>query len=408
VGASRRLRYANPAWERLTGEVWAKQRGLKLSAYRSATDLGQTLMPPPEVWAGETAQVRRALPGQKSGPPWWDITFVPLPVATGLIGVVGFMTQYGERGPRKSVGKTPASLASLHAEHAAHYHFDQIAGTSAIGERFVNLVRVAANTSVPVWLIGEAGSGKATTARILHHNGPTREKAFVALDAHGVQPYLLEAQLFGKGGAAFGSSIGTMALHDPAALPRDFQERLAQYFAKPDGPRIICTSAMDPTTDSRLIEGFATRFCVFPVRIPALRERLEDWPWFAERVTTQPLAEDLGAVLMAHDWPGNLREFAIVLRQAGLRAKEQPIAAAHLPRYLRERHLIATHPLPATARRMSLSAVLETVERRMIEDALLQCHGSVSGAAKWLDVPRATLLRKIAALKIATAKGGDA
>ena len=409
VGASRRLRYANPAWERVTGADWAKLRGLRLSAFRSATPLGQTLMPPPEVWAGEPCRVRRAPPDATSGPPWWDFTFVPLPGGDGrLLGVVGFLTQHGERTTRRAAGKLPADLAAAQADHARHYGVELLTGTTAVGERFVNLVRLAASTVAPVWLIGERGSGKTTAARVIHHQGPTHAKAFVAADAHGVQPYLLDALLFGKGGAALPTGgIGTLFLHDPGLLPRDFQEKLAGYLSKPAAPRVVCASALSPHADPRLIDGFATRFGVLEVRVPGLRDRPDDLPWFAERVTPHPVADAAWPVLAAHDWPGNLRELSDVLRTAAVRAGALPIAPEHLPRVLRERHLLAANPLPQP-RSMALAAVLEAVERRMIEDALLACHGNATAAAKRLDVPRATLLRRVEAFKIPTVGGGGA
>ena len=409
VGASRRLRYANPAWELLTGADWSKLRGLRLSAFRSASPLGQTLMPPPEVWAGETARARRAPPDAVAGPPWWDFTFVPLPGPDGkLLGVVGFVTQSGERATRRAPAKLPADLGAAQAENARHYGFEFLAGTTTATERFVNLVRVAASTTAPVWLVGERGNGKTTAARVIHHQGPTRGKAFVAADAHGVQPYLLDAMLFGKGGAtlptAHGGAIGTLYLHDPGQLPRDFQGKLADYLSKPSAPRVVCASAVPPHADARLLDGFATRFGVLEVRVPSLRERLDDLPWLAERVTAHPVADATWPVLAAHDWPGNLRELAEVLRTASGRAGTTPIAPEHLPRVLRERHLLASNPLPQ-ARTMALTAVLEAVERRMIEDALRACGGNATAAAKRLDLPRATLLRRVEAFKLPAAGG---
>ena len=409
VGPSRRLRYANPAWERLTGADWSKLRGLRLSAFRSATRLGQTLMPPPETWAGETASARRAPPDAAAGPPWWDFTFVPLPGPGGaLLGVVGFLTQAGDRATRRAPAKTPADLGATQADHARHYGFELLTGTATATERFVNLVRVAAGTAAPVWLVGERGAGKTTAARVIHHQGPTRGKAFVAADAHGVQPYLLDALLFGKGGATLttphGSAVGTLYLHDPGQLPRDFQGKLADYLSRPAAPRVVCASATPPHADPRLIDGFATRFGVLEVRVPSLRDRPDDLPWFAERVTAHPVADAAWPVLAAHDWPGNLREFADTLRAAAARAGALPIGPEHLPRLLRERHLLAANPLPQP-RTMALAAVLEAVERRMIEDALLACGGNATAAAKRLDLPRATLLRRVEAFKL-PASGG--
>ncbi len=398
VGASRLLRYANPAWERATGAEWAKTRGLRLSAFRSATALGQALMPPAEVWAGATTHARRPTPGNASGPPWWDITFVPLPAAAGgLLGVIGFLTVTGERPARRAAGKVPAAVGEAQAANGRHYTFDFLGGTSEVSERFVNVVRLAASTAVPVWLVGEPGSGKAATARVIHHQGTTRDKPFVALDCRGVQPYLLDAMLFGKAGVMT-HGLGTLFVNDPGRLPRDFQQKLADALGKPGAPRAVCAAELPGHLDARLVPGFATRFGVLEVRVPPLRDRLEDLPWLAERVTPHLVADATWPVLSAYDWPGNLRELADVLRGAATKAGAAPVCPDHLPRTLRERHLTANPLTPP--RTMALAAVLEAVERRMIADALAVAGGNVSAAAKRLDTPRATLLRRIDALKL--------
>jgi len=397
VGPNRRLRYANPAWEVAVGHAFPKLRGMRLSRYRSGSDLGRTLMPPPEALAGKPTNVRRAAPGESAGPPWWDFTFVPLagPKPDSILGIVGTLTVVGERLPKKSGGKLDPVSAEVRRELAAHHSFERIAGTTTAGERFLDRVRLAAAVRTPVKLFGEAGSGKGATARIIHHNGPSAAKPFAAVDCAGVQPYLNEAQLFGKGGVL--SSLGTLYLADPGALPRDLQEKIVQALQRPTAPRLIWGTHL--ATDPRLLTAFEDRFAVLELSVPPLRERLEDLPWFVERILPagRIVADDALAVLAAHRWPGNLRELAVTLGTAAAE-HDGPIHAAHLPRVLRERLLIQQHPIARPETPLPLNFVLAQVERRMIEAALTAQDGSQTAAARQLGLSRAALGRRIESL----------
>ena len=230
VSGNRRLRYANPAWEKLTGESFAKLRGMRVSARKSAMALGNALAPPPEVWAGREAHVRHAAPDATLGPPWWDLTFLPL-MGDGdgrVLGVVGLLSVVGAVKPLPRV-RMPAEVAAERAAHAGRFTFDLLAGASAVSQRMTSQARAAAIGEVPVWVIGEPGSGKETLARVIHHNSPRRERAFVALTCGGVQPYLIEGMLFGKGGLANGPHAGTLYLKHPAELVRPLQDRILAW-----------------------------------------------------------------------------------------------------------------------------------------------------------------------------------
>lgn len=401
VGPTRRLRYANPAWEVLTGRPFAKLRGMRISTRRSAALLGQTLAPPPEVWAGQPATVRRPVPDADAGPPWWDLSFVPLPGPKDRpLAVLGVIAVVGNDAPRGEVRSVSAGVGELRRRHAAQFPFDLFAGASPRAEQLLAQARLAAATTVPVFLVGEPGTGKETFARVIHHNGSQRERAFVALDCVGVQPYLAEGLLFGKGGLLDGGQVGTLYLKDPAALPRDLQQRLTK---SEGGPRLICGShrpAADDVAAGRLIASFHAELSVLEIRLPPLRERLDDLSRFAERHPLPAISEDVWPALRAHDWPGNLRELAAILGQAAREAGTGPLTKEHLPRYIREKHLIASALVPATEKPWTLDGVLEAVERRLIEQALRKAGGSQTDAAAALGVPRARLWRRMEALNI--------
>jgi len=403
VSASRRLRYANPAWEELTGRPLAKLRGMRVSARRSASPLGQALAAPPEVWAGRPAQVRRAVPPAEAGPPWWDITFVPLPGNGRMLGVLGVVTKVGEK--VRKAEQVPANVADLRKQHAAAFAFELFAGPSPASQRLLTQIHLAAQTSVPLWVIGEAGAGKETLARVVHHNGPTRERHFFALDCAAVQPGLIEGLLFGKGGLAGTAHLGTMYLKHPAALHRDLQDRLAQWFTTPGAPRLICGSrhtALDEVATGRLVAPFHAALAVLEVRIPPLRERLDELPRLTETLLTRTatdrlLADDVWSELRAHDWPGNVRELAEVLASAAAKAADDVLEPAHLPRYIKEAKLRVG---ATVAKNLTLDAILEAVEKRMIELALKKTGNHQTEAADLLGVYRTRLWRRLEALGI--------
>lgn len=394
VGGDRKLRYANPAWEQLTGKTLSVVRGSKFSAVRKSAS---PLAPPPEVWAGQFARVRRAAPGRTDGPPWWDLTFVPL-LGDGdhrVLAVVGTLTVVGVA-PSLPRVKVPEQLAALRATHADFYTFDRLGGPSPTSERLVSQVRAAAIGEMPVWLTGEAGTGKETVARTIHHNGPRRERAFVGLVCGGLQPYLIDGLLFGKGGAAGGRVVGTLYLKNPHELPPAAQAKVLAWCDGAAGPRLICgatTPAAELVAGGKLARPFHTRFAAFEITVPPLRTRLDDLPRLVDLLGGPRPSADVLTMLKAYTWPGNLRELADVLAKAD----GGPLTKDRLPRVIRERHLIASLP-PAPPPPPKLDDVLAEVERRLIVIALAEADGNQTLAADRLGVPRGRLVRRMAAL----------
>jgi transcriptional regulator with PAS, ATPase and Fis domain len=405
LNSRRQLRYANAAWERATGASLAKLRGTQFSETRtSASPLWATLAPPREVWRGEAARVRRPAPGTEFGPPWWDIAYMPLRGNGDLIlGVVAVLEIVGTAPPR-GAAKLPTIFEQLRHRRLGEFTFDLLDGALPALQRLQAQLRWAAEQRVPTWLIGERGTGLETLAKVMHGAGRQRETRFVALECTGLQPYLLEGLLFGKGGLATGRSTGTLFLKNPASLPRDLQTRVAEWCTSASGPHLISGSLNPVAHDvaaGRLIPKFQSDLATLEVRIPPLRERLDELPRFLVRITPDRAApsEAVLKVLRSYSWPGNFHELASVWHDAGHRAAGVTMAPEHLPRFLRERFLIESSP-GHTRPQTSLDTILESVERRMILRALAQCDGRQSDAAAKLGLVRARLARRMDALKI--------
>jgi DNA-binding NtrC family response regulator len=401
LGKGRRLRFANPAWEKLTSLKLADALGMVCSSRRHSTPLAAALAPTPEAEAGKPDRARRTAPTGRSGPPWWDVTFAPLAGTDGPIGIVGFITVVGETAPAV-VRKMPSFVASLREQHAQAFTLDLFAGKSPATQRFAGQLRHAAESIAPVWLVGEAGSGKETSARVIHHIGPRRDKAFFGLGCGGLQPYLIESLLFGHGGLADTGHIGTIYLKDPSALPKDLQQKLADHVGeeKPGTPRLICGSMRTSAEDfvsGKLIPEFQTELSVLELRVPPLRERLADLPQLMAHFLPD-LAVDAAAfeILRLHAWPGNLRELADTLSTAAIAAAGEPVKKEHLPREMRVK--AGMEPLPAKPKPLALDPLLEAVERRLIALALARSQGNATKAAELLGIFRTRLSRRLEAL----------
>jgi DNA-binding NtrC family response regulator len=401
LGKGRRLRFANTAWEKLTGLKLADALGMVCSSRRHSTPLAAALAPTTDAEAGKPDRARRAAPTGRSGPPWWDVTFTPLAGTEEPLGIVGFIAVVGESASA-AVRRVPPSVAALRDRHARAFTLDLFAGNSPATERFARQIRLAAESQAPVWLTGEAGSGKETAARVIHHIGPRRDKAFFGIACGGLQPYLIESLLFGHGGLVGTGHIGTIYLKNPSALPRDLQQKLADLIgeAKQGPPRLISGSnetAVEGVAAGKLIRVFQTELAVLELRVPPLRERIADLPHlvahFLSDVAVDPAAID---ILRTHTWVGNLRELSDVLNDASLASAGGPIKKEHLPYDLRVK--AGFDSAPAKPKPLTLDPLLEAVERRLIALAMTRCQNNATKAAEMLGIFRARLGRRLEAL----------
>jgi formate hydrogenlyase transcriptional activator len=208
-------------------------------------------------------------------------------------------------------------------------------------------------TDVTVLLVGETGTGKELVARSLHAASPQRTRAFVPVNCAALVPSLLVSELFGHeagaftgavrrragrfeqadGGTIFLDEVGELAAEAQAVLLRVLQERVVERVGGgepvPVTVRVVAATNRDLAADVRLGRFRADLFYrlnVFPIAVPPLRERREDIPdlaahflhHFAEK-HGRHLAEIRPAVLrmlVAHDWPGNIRELQNLIERA--------------------------------------------------------------------------------------------
>jgi DNA-binding NtrC family response regulator len=447
----RRLLFVNRAWETLTGVPAAEARGWICSQRgTSGTAVARALAPPPEVLEGKPGRARRHVDQVAEGaPPWWDIEFFPLRGADGLLCIIGKITgalltpvagftpmpdalrrlrdRLARELPDNEAAKLwdPDKLVALRDRVAEQFRLDLLNDNLPALRRVAEQVRLACSPSCGggVFIVGEAGTGKHWLARAIHQHGPSRDRAFAALDCAHLPPVVLADLLFGAGGLWRRPGIGAIYLKEPSRLSHDLQVRLRdeiEEMAPPDRtdsprPRFIAGSRANPRDEviaGRLLDSLHAVLTTLVIELSPLRERLADLPSLVERQlarlntsrsgATAPTALTPAAweLIREHRWPGNLRELHDVLASSHARAAGAHIDSADLPAYLRQAVSLERTPAAAPDRPMPLDKLLEQAERRLIEVALQRARGNKSRAAELLAVWRPRLVRRMEALGI--------
>ena len=324
------------------------------------------------------------------------------------------------------------------------YTFASFIGTSPAAVEVKRQARRAAQSSSPVLLLGETGTGKELLAHAIHAASARAVGPLVSVNIAAVPDTLLEAEFFGvapgaytgadrkgrdgkfklaDGGTLFLDEIGDMPLGLQAKLLRALQEGeiepLGSNQLVPFDVRVIAATSRDLNTwmrDGRFREDLYYRLNVLPIRVPPLRERRADIPALVEALsedaalrngTVQPeIMPDALALLAAQHWRGNIRELRNVLEQAAMRSDLSYVDAAQLERILREAGLERIAPAspqlsPAGSDRAHLlrplAVQVSELERLAIAAALEATQGNKLAASRLLGISRATLYGRLEA-----------
>ena len=372
-----------------------------------------------------------------------------------VVGAVGFVLYDKVEGLRPILAKAEklqvrltAAELELAENRRARYSLASFIGDSTAAREIKRQARRAALLDATVLIGGETGTGKELLAQALHNLSPRANRPFVSVNAAAIPEALLEAELFGAapgaytgadrrgrdgkfkvadGGTIFLDEVGDMPLSLQAKLLRVLQEREieplgANRLVRID-VRVIAATAVD--LRARVASGqfradLFYRLDVLVLKVPPLRERLDDLPMMAERILDQicnrlglPLELDTGAidVLLAHDWPGNVRELQNVLERAVMMNEAPRLQASHVAAVLGGGGAgsggAARVPGddgggrgPATmgaalGQPRTLATSVAEAERRAIAAALAFCEGNKAQAARTLGISRAALYEKI-------------
>ncbi len=421
VNRHRRLLFVNTAWEKLTGVSAAQARGLLCGRRRSATtdvlaDLGPLHCPPDDLLHGKAGQVRRRGVSASGDRPLWDIDFLPLHDDRGLLCWLGRIRVLpAEETPGGRL--LPEAILELQARANRRHNLTTLTSTAPALRRVQKQVQLASQTRTPVLLVGEPGTGKHWVARTIHAIGA--RGAFAAIDAAGLPPVALTRLLSQPDGLLHREGMGTVYLREPAHLPRELQTGLAAWLEhapeRLGGPRLLAGCSCDPALAvqaGRLVEDLYCHLSPLVIHLTPLRERKDDLPALVERMLDRLRDSDGRAVtsltpaaweiVRSYSWPGNLRELYDVLAEARSHANKDRIDRGDLPANLRLAVTLDQSPGRETDRPIPLDAFLERAEKRLIELALRKARGNKSRAAELLAVWRPRLLRRMAALGLAS------
>jgi len=310
--------------------------------------------------------------------------------------------------------------------------FEEIVGTSPPLRAVLSHVSKVAPTDSTVLITGETGTGKELIARAIHKRSPRAARAFVAVNCAAIPSSLIASELFGHEKGAFTGALqrrqgrfeladgGTIFLDEVGELPAETQIMLLRVLQEREfervggsGPvrvnvRVIAATNRDlhaAVADGTFRADLFYRLNVFPLDVPALRERRPDIPllveYFTHRYATRVgkrircVSRETSQLLQSYDWPGNIRELQNVIERAVIVCDSDTLSID--ARWLSGRS-------PGTAPLASLSTgTLATHEKDAIEAALKASKGRVAGpfgAAGRLGVPASTLESKIKALHI--------
>jgi DNA-binding NtrC family response regulator len=322
----------------------------------------------------------------------------------------------------------------LTAEVAEHNDRDFIVGPSRTTREIVELVQKVARLSATVLILGESGTGKELLARLLHREaGGDPSRPFVPVNLAAIPRELVESTLFGHEKGAFTGAVrqqlgkfelaggGTLFLDEIGDLRYELQAKLLRAIQEGEIERVGGTHPIK--TDFRLIaatnidlekavkegtfrEDLYYRLNVIPIRMPALRDRIEDLPALARffltryntrfRKNVQGIADSTMRVLSAYWWPGNIRELENLVERLVAVSDKDWITDEDLPYEFHVAQLDNDGPETENL----LDRAVTTFERNFIVRALEKGGWNVTATAKALGIPLSTLKFKMDRLEI--------
>jgi formate hydrogenlyase transcriptional activator len=322
---------------------------------------------------------------------------------------------------------------ALREEIARVSMFEEIVGTSPPLQTVLSRVSKVAPTDSSVLITGETGTGKELVARAIHKRSRRSSRPFVSVNCAAVPRDLIASELFGHEKGAFTGATqrrlgrfelaegGTIFLDEVGELPAETQIALLRVLQEHEFERVGGTGSIQTNvrviaaTNRDLEAAIAAgmfrsdlfyRLNVFPIEMPPLRERREDIPllvgYFVDRFARrtgrhfQAVSKKSLDLLQSYPWPGNIRELQNVIERSVVVCETESFA---VDESWLSRPTLTTEPVV----QVELSGRLATQEKEIIEAALRECQGRVSGptgAAAKLGVHRSTLESKISSLKI--------
>ncbi|MEZ4462495.1 MAG: nitric oxide reductase transcriptional regulator NorR [bacterium] len=310
----------------------------------------------------------------------------------------------------------------------------QVVGESPAMKRLQQEIAIVAPSDLSVLVTGETGTGKELVVRRLHELSPRRDKPMVHVNCAALPESIAESELFGHVKGAFSGAHqdrlgkfelaehGTLFLDEIGELPLVLQAKLLRAIQFGEIQRVgsdrairvdvRIVAATNRNLEAAVAEGtfredLYHRVSVYPIRTPALRDRMSDIDalagFFLEkhrgRLGTLPLRLTEAALedLRAYAWPGNVRELESVLMRGALRAQTR---ATHDPWItIDAQDLFISRSSPRT-QAQSLAEATREFQRQLVADTIRQCDGNLAQAARVLDMDRSNFHRTVKRLEL--------
>ena len=319
----------------------------------------------------------------------------------------------------------------LHQQIQTEFRSTEIIGSGPEMQQVFKLTDQVAFASSTVIILGETGTGKELVARAIHNASPRRNKLMVKVNCAALPANLIESELFGHERGSFTGATdrrigkfeladqGTLFLDEIGEMPLELQVKLLRALQEKEIERVGGKGTIK--VDVRIVAAtnrnlkkdveaglfrsdLYYRLNVFPIHMPALRERTGDIPALAQHFVNKfsknsgrkvaPLSDKILQQLALYDWPGNVRELEHLMERSVLLCQGNGIKEVHLPKAIVR---------PEQEEEITVIKTLEDNERDHIIYTLKRCSGKIfghNGAAELLGIPASTLNSKISKLGI--------
>ncbi len=349
------------------------------------------------------------------------------------LGAYDYITKPFNRDALKLAVKKALAMLGLASENrrlkeelAERSEFHSLVGISRAMEQVLAVVRKVADTEATVLISGESGTGKELVARAIHTFSSRRSGPFVAINCAAIPRDLLESELFGHVKGAFTGAVrdkagkfqladgGTLFLDEVGELPVELQPKLLRILqertVEPVGGTVSqkldvrVVAATNADLEQAIAEGcfrddLYYRLAVIPIHLPPLRERQEDIPLLVRHFCAKHgdpqvvFLPDTLEALERYGWPGNVRELENTVERLLIMRNGESISVAEVPVKILERR--------AAERQGGVISLppdgysLEQLEREVVIEALERNNWNQTAAARFLRIPRHTLLYRM-------------
>lgn len=438
--------FVNPAAERMTGWSAETLLGKKIHQYHHHTHADGTPYPADEcqiyctMFDGKRREVKNEVFWRKDGSSFpVEYTSTPVYRNNELIGAVAVFRDISQQQQTQNALQDALAQVKhlseqlqdennyLIAELNEDWQDSGLVGKSHVFQTMLEQIKLVSETDTTVLILGENGTGKELVARNLYRLSKRNKQPFIKVNCAAFTPSLLESELFGHEKGAFTGANerrkgrfeladkGTLFLDEIAELPLEAQSKLLRVLQEQEFERVGASNTLK--VDIRVIAAtnrdlwemvqkgsfridLYYRLNVFPIKVPALRERKEDIPYLCsnlivqlnKRLTKQlkGLSNKAISQLKAYDWPGNIRELQNVLEREAILSKQAILQLSQ--------------PLQAISQStINPALTLNEMQKQHIITVLKlsawQISGSKGAAAK-LGMPESTLRSKMHKLGI--------